>query len=38
MNLGKKEIYMAVGVIIGTAIFKKYLSAPLSNALPSKVA
>jgi hypothetical protein len=35
MNLGKKELYMAIGVIIGTAVFKKYLSAPLSSALPT---
>ena len=32
----KKQITVAVGVVIGTAIFKKYLSTPIGNALPTK--
>lgn len=34
--VSSKNITIAVGVVIGTALFKKFLEAPLSNALPSK--
>lgn len=34
--VSSKNITIAIGVVIGSALFKKFLEAPLTNALPSK--
>lgn len=37
MNIiNKKQLLTAVGVVVGTAIFKKYLSSTIDGMLPNK--
>jgi len=37
MNLiNKKQLLTAVGVVVGTAVFKKYLSSTIDGILPTK--
>lgn len=36
MGVSKSTLAMAIGVVIGTAVYKKFLATPIGNALPTK--